>query len=1218
MRQSIGFLLAVTVFLAWNAQTNAAQAPELFISIDPEDMRQPLQGLPNSSTAARSRTVQIDFRQLAAARDLQAPATLVLNLFDDVVVSATVQRTTSTPSGTWSLAGPLDAGIGTVALEIDGNEVVGEVVTSTAVYAIEPGGASGRHVIRQRQADESSLPPASAIPPLRYENLDATLNRIVADFDERDRTRAAAVTAARQAPLSDETSVAVTFHVDRASNVQVLERYLRTNGVDPRNVGEDYIEAYVPVSLLVPASRQPGVFRVRTVVPPRPQRGRIRSQGASVHGSSPWNDAGFTGSGIKVGVIDPGFSGIVRSQDAGELPVVSARCYKRVGYSTDLKDCDNDGQQHGTVVAESLVDIAPDVQLYVADPLYHGDLRDAVDWMIDEGVQVINQSAVWIWDGKGDGSSPYSESPINTVRWANSNDVVWVNAAGNENRGTWYGQLSDSDGNGWHEFAPSDERNYLSGTGGTQTIQIRAQHGASFCVFDDEAIRQGCSAIGDTLFAAVMNVSTERGKRYYVGVKGGARLYGWVQLQNWDSSFSYYSESGAIGNPAETASLGMLAVGAAHWKTPAAIAGYSSRGPLPASGQTKPDIVGASSARTYLWSSFSGTSQASPHVAGLAALVRQRFPSYSANRVTRYLKDSALHRGTPYNNTWGHGFAKLPKDFGSDLIVRSISVDDDTLGSGQQFTLSFRVYNQGTSRSETTQIAIEKVDGGSYETVVSGTLQSVGARSEIDWSYLLSAPSAGGTHEYRGCVSGTSGETQTLNNCSIPVRVTVEGAGVSADRQALTTLYNATNGPGWLRRDNWLSDEPLGTWYGVSADAQGRVDRLDLPRNQLRGRIPDALGDLSSLVALNLLENELTGSIPHTLARLPRLQLLYLLNNELTGPIPLTTLLELGNLRVLDIGGNRLTGGIPADLVRLTGLVRLRLNNNQLSGQIPAELGRLTGLTELALSSNQLSGSIPAELGNLTNLDNLSLNNNQLSGSIPATLGGLSRVTRLALSDNQLSGPIPAELGNMTRLRYIYIDDDTNLCLASDFSLSSAFGRIAQRRGLSVCGGGCEVEDLGTLSGTVTHGGTLGHDCVAPNWGGELARYYSFTLAQAAEVRIEMTARDFDAWIGLRGPGADMEGTLLSSVGSSGTGNAAVLTTSTLEARTYTIEASSDEFNVAVTGDFTLRIVAAGNEGGLADRTALVALFNATGGPNWSIRAGARIDSDFRYMGSMV
>ena len=63
----------------------------------------------------------------------------------------------------------------------------------------------------------------------------------------------------------------MTFYL--SGNVDEVVSFLEDNGGDPRNVGEDYIEAYVPVTLLGAASEQPGVLRVREIVPPRREQG---------------------------------------------------------------------------------------------------------------------------------------------------------------------------------------------------------------------------------------------------------------------------------------------------------------------------------------------------------------------------------------------------------------------------------------------------------------------------------------------------------------------------------------------------------------------------------------------------------------------------------------------------------------------------------------------------------------------------------------------------------------------------------------------------------------------------------------------------------------------------------------------------------------------------------------------------------------------------------
>ena len=59
-------------------------------------------------------------------------------------------------------------------------------------------------------------------------------------------------------------------------------------------------------------------------------------------------------------------------------------------------------------------------------------------WMISEGVSVINHSVGWFFDGPGDGTSPYSWSPLNTVDRAVGRGIVWVNSAGNYAQVTWF------------------------------------------------------------------------------------------------------------------------------------------------------------------------------------------------------------------------------------------------------------------------------------------------------------------------------------------------------------------------------------------------------------------------------------------------------------------------------------------------------------------------------------------------------------------------------------------------------------------------------------------------------------------------------------------------------------------------------------------------------------------------------------------------------------
>ena len=293
------------------------------------------------------------------------------------------------------------------------------------------------------------------------------------------------------------------------------------------------------------------------------------------------------------------------------------------------------------------------------------------------------------------------------------------------------------------------------------------------------------------------------------------------------------------------------------------------------------------------------------------------------------------------------------------------------------------------------------------------------------------------------------------------------------DRKALVAFYHATGGDNWKVNTNWLTDAPLGEWYGVGTMGAGYVDTsvpldeligftrtrcagcvytLSLRNNGLTGKIPAELGNIVHLNLLNLSDNQLTGEIPTELARITRLNELHLDGNDLTGEIP-TEWGNTGSLTVLGLGGNQLTGSIPAELGRLYQLKALRLDDNQLTGEIPLEFHELT-LKVLRLSGNQLTGCVPSVLRDVavndlarlglpfcpyqeaedraalialylsTDGDNWGDNTNWLSDArlgewYGVTTNAYGNVKELYLENNRLSGRIPAELGSLTELEYL-------------------------------------------------------------------------------------------------------------------------------------------------------------------------------------------------------
>ena len=117
---------------------------------------------------------------------------------------------------------------------------------------------------------------------------------------------------------------------------------------------------------------------------------------------------------------------------------------------------------------------------------------------------------------------------------------------------------------------------------------------------------------------------------------------------------------------------------------------------------------------------------------------------------------------------------------GPDLVVEAPTVSNSSPTAGGSFTLRARVRNQGAARSSSTTLryyrSTDATVSASDTEVGTDLVSSLSASRTSFESISLRAPAGAGTYYYGACVESVSGETNTGNNCSAAVTLTVGAA----------------------------------------------------------------------------------------------------------------------------------------------------------------------------------------------------------------------------------------------------------------------------------------------------------------------------------------------------------------------------------------------------------------------------------------------------------
>ena len=379
---------------------------------------------------------------------------------------------------------------------------------------------------------------------------------------------------------------------------------------------EDLVQAVAPMGQIETLSGRADVKKVRLPVETKLLQGggSTISQGIALINADDWHDDGYTGNGLKVGILDKGFiayTDVAANDELPEAGKIETWWAPSIGDEGDTA--------HGTSCAEIVYDIAYDAQFYLANCNTEVEFCNAVDWLIAKQVHVISSSIGSTMYGPGDGSGTICAK----VEEARDAGILWAQAAGNSAHKHWSGLYRDDNGNGWTSFnaASGDEKNRLHLAAGDEiyvSLKWDDPWGASdndydLYLADDENTYVATSKNwqnGDDDPTEDLYFKASASGDYHIEIyryDAGRDVSFHLYISD-DYNLEYQMASGSLLGPAD--SQHALTVGAVPASTPDILEFFSSRGPTD-DGRIKPDLVAPDEVQTRL-ETFTGTSAATP------------------------------------------------------------------------------------------------------------------------------------------------------------------------------------------------------------------------------------------------------------------------------------------------------------------------------------------------------------------------------------------------------------------------------------------------------------------------------------------------------------------------------------------------------------------------------------------------------------------------------
>lgn len=510
--------------------------------------------------------------------------------------------------------------------------------------------------------------------------------------------------------LSEE-GLQVYIEMEEVSEATLTE--LRSLGVtiELTDPAQRLVQARVPPTKLDAVAALPSVKFIRL-----PDYGFINRQGsvgtegnAIVRANLLRLQTGVSGTGVRVGVISGGISGLAQSIATGNLPPtnffrdssgvliattggVTAQSFRADG---NLEVFGNSPNAEGTALLEIVHDLTPGAQLFYANFGTSLEFNQAVNFLAAR-TDIVVDDVSFFNAGPYDGTSLVSQNTTNALNNPSNPIRTYFTVAGNYRMRHYRGTFTDC-GCSFPSINAAEggvsNVHLFTATAGTTGPAAQAFNGITVppggalirLQWDDP---WGASTNDYDLFVLQSDGSIVTGsvdaqtgfqnpaEAVFIPNTGSAPVtlsYFIVNFRNQAAprtfdvflapdgfvpTHQFNTPGMSIPNQAD-AGGGVLTVGAVPWLFPNVPEPYGGEGPT-RDGRLKPEVMAPDGVTVSGAGGFSqvflGTSAASPHAAGAAALLLSQNPSLTHSQLANLIKGTAVDLGPPGpDNRFGFG-----------------------------------------------------------------------------------------------------------------------------------------------------------------------------------------------------------------------------------------------------------------------------------------------------------------------------------------------------------------------------------------------------------------------------------------------------------------------------------------------------------------------------------------------------------------------------------